>query len=62
LVIAKGQGNFETLSDESTDIFFLFKVKCPVIADHVGLPLGTHVLTRRTATLPASGDENHAGI
>lgn len=46
LVIAKGQGNFETLSDESAPIFFLFKVKCPVVASHVGLSLGTHVLLR----------------
>jgi uncharacterized protein with ATP-grasp and redox domains len=45
LIIAKGQGNFETLSDTGGNIFFLFKVKCPVIAAHVGLPLGTHVLT-----------------
>jgi len=46
LVIAKGQGNFETLSGVAADIYFLFKAKCPVIADHVGLPLGTHVATR----------------
>jgi uncharacterized protein with ATP-grasp and redox domains len=45
LIIAKGQGNFETLSDTGGNIFFLFKVKCPVIAARVGLPLGTHVLT-----------------
>jgi damage-control phosphatase, subfamily I len=50
LVIAKGQGNFETLSDEPRDIFFLFKVKCSVIADHAGLPVGTHVLGRSGAT------------
>lgn len=43
LIIAKGQGNFETLSDEDANIFFLFKAKCPVIADHVDLPVGTHV-------------------
>jgi len=46
LIIAKGQGNFETLSDEMADIWFLLKVKCPVIADRVGLPVGTHVLAR----------------
>ncbi len=46
LIIAKGQGNFETLCDEPRDIFFLFKVKCPVIADHAGLAVGTHVLGR----------------
>jgi len=49
LIIAKGQGNFETLSDEPHNIFFLFKVKCPVIADHAGLPVGTHVLGRSGA-------------
>ena len=43
LIIAKGQGNFETLSDEDADIFFLFKVKCPVIANQVGIPVGTHI-------------------
>jgi damage-control phosphatase, subfamily I len=44
LIIAKGQGNFETLSDESGNIYFLFKAKCPVIAAHVGLPVGAHAL------------------
>jgi uncharacterized protein with ATP-grasp and redox domains len=44
LIIAKGQGNFETLSEEPANIFFLFKVKCPVVSSHVGLPVGTHVL------------------
>ena len=44
LILAKGQGNYESLSESSAPIFFLFKVKCPVIAAHVGLPLGTQVL------------------
>jgi len=44
LVIAKGQGNFETLSDVASNTFFLFKVKCPVLSRHVGFPLGTHTL------------------
>lgn len=44
LIIAKGQGNYETLSDEQRDIAFLFKAKCPVIAAHVGMPVGSHVL------------------
>jgi len=46
LIIAKGQGNFETLSESAGPIFFLLKVKCPVIAAHVGQPLGTQVLQR----------------
>ncbi len=44
LIISKGQGNFETLSDCGRTIFFLFKAKCPVVADSVNLPIGTHVL------------------
>jgi damage-control phosphatase, subfamily I len=47
LIIAKGQGNFETLSDVERNIFFLFKVKCAVLSRHVGLSLGTHALLYR---------------
>ncbi|MBN2451771.1 MAG: DUF89 family protein, partial [Lentisphaeria bacterium] len=45
LILAKGQGNFETLSEVAAPLCFLLKVKCPVIAGHTGLPLGTQVLT-----------------
>jgi len=62
LILAKGQGNFETLSDEPRNIFFLFKVKCPVIAAHLGLPVGSHVLARSSARLPNSGDCSDARI
>jgi damage-control phosphatase, subfamily I len=44
LVLAKGQGNYETLSNVAGPIFFLLKAKCPVIARDVGLPLGSLVL------------------
>ena len=46
LVLAKGQGNFETLAGHPKNIFFLFKVKCPVIAAEAGAPVGAHVLIR----------------
>jgi len=36
LVISKGQGNYEALSEEDKDIFFLLKVKCPVISESFG--------------------------
>jgi uncharacterized protein with ATP-grasp and redox domains len=36
-IISKGQGNYEALSNEEKSIFFLLKVKCHVIADHIGL-------------------------
>ena len=32
LVISKGQGNLEALLEEKKNIFFLLKIKCPVIA------------------------------
>ncbi len=44
LVIAKGQGNYETLGGEDRNIFFLFKAKCPVIARDVGCDLGQMVV------------------
>ena len=40
VVIAKGQGNYETLCSTNRDIYFAFKVKCPLTANHVGIELG----------------------
>ncbi|MDD5584908.1 MAG: ARMT1-like domain-containing protein [Candidatus Omnitrophica bacterium] len=44
MVISKGQGNFESLSNEKRPIFFLFMVKCPVIAGETGCKIGSIVL------------------
>ena len=49
LVIAKGQGNYETLSDVPKDVFFLLMVKCPVIAARVGFEVGEIVVKRSNA-------------
>jgi hypothetical protein len=49
LVIAKGQGNFESLSDEQREIFFLFRTKCPTISRHSGFCVGTYVASNRSA-------------
>jgi len=49
LIIAKGQGNFETLSNEAGNIFFLFKVKCAVIADLIKQPVGMQMLVQSAA-------------
>jgi len=40
LVIAKGQGNYETLSDVDKNMFFVLKAKCPVIARDLGCEVG----------------------
>ena len=47
MIVAKGQGNYETLSDVAKDVFFLFKVKCPVIAKDSGLQVGSFALQRK---------------
>ena len=44
LIISKGQGNYETLSEEDKPIFFLLKAKCPVIAKDLGCKAGDIVL------------------
>jgi uncharacterized protein with ATP-grasp and redox domains len=44
VVIAKGQGNYETLLHEDRPIFFMFKVKCDVISKICGYPIGTSML------------------
>ena len=49
LIIAKGQGNFETLNETQGAVFFLFRVKCPVVADHTGVPIGTNLAVRGRA-------------
>ena len=47
LIISKGQGNYEALSEEDKSIFFLFRAKCPVIAEDVGCNVGDMVLVGR---------------
>jgi len=61
LIIAKGQGNFETLSSADGNLVFLFKVKCPVIAGHAGLPLGSLALIHHVGGRPIrhARQENH---
>lgn len=38
IVIAKGQANYECLSEERKNIYFLLLTKCRVIADDIGIP------------------------
>ncbi len=47
LIISKGQGNFETLSEKDAPIFFLLMVKCPVVAAELNADLGDIILTNR---------------
>ena len=45
MIIGKGQGNFEALSDSKRSIFFLFMAKCQVIAKDVGCKVGDVILS-----------------
>ncbi|MFH1282062.1 MAG: ARMT1-like domain-containing protein [bacterium] len=44
LIISKGQGNFESLPDNDKRIFFLFRIKCPVVSKELGRPIGSFIL------------------
>jgi len=50
LVIGKGQGNFESLSECPREIFFLLTVKCPVVGGHLAK------LARLPRALPGRGE------
>jgi hypothetical protein len=35
LIISKGQGNYETLSETKAPVYFLLTVKCPIVGSHL---------------------------
>lgn len=43
IVISKGQGNYESLSDCSRPIYFALKAKCKVVADSLGVKVNDYV-------------------
>lgn len=51
LVISKGQGNFESLSEVDREIAFLLTIKCPVAARHMAELAGVDA-----ASLPGKGE------
>jgi damage-control phosphatase, subfamily I len=61
VVIAKGQGNYETLCDVDRDVFFALKVKCPLIAKRIGSNVGDLVLRWRGPELGAESATAVAG-
>ena len=48
MVISKGQGNYETLAEETRPIFFIFKAKCPVVARHMDCKVGDIILKKQS--------------
>jgi len=53
MIISKGQGNYETLVDCPRPIWFLLRVKCPIIARDLKCPVGTTILRPSTARAAA---------
>ncbi len=47
MIISKGQGNFEALSPSARPIFFLFMVKCLVVAKHIEGSIGDIILLHK---------------
>lgn len=43
IIISKGQGNYEGLSEEKGNVFFLLKAKCPMISRKLKVNLGDYV-------------------
>lgn len=58
IVISKGQGNYEALSDCEREVFFLLKAKCPMVAGRVGVDLNEYVFIRHDGKSRLNGAEN----
>jgi uncharacterized protein with ATP-grasp and redox domains len=50
MVISKGQGNYESLSESKRDIFFMLKAKCSVIAKHLNVNVGDIIFKHHKGT------------
>lgn len=46
IIVAKGQGNFETLEDRAENIYFLFQVKCDCVSRYLGVERGAGLVLR----------------
>ena len=57
VVIAKGQGNYEALSDVDRHVVFLLKAKCPVVAGEIGCEVGDMLLLDEGRTLVTTNPE-----
>lgn len=62
MIISKGQGNFEALSDSKRPIFFLFMAKCSVVAQDIKCKVGDIVLLHKTKSAARAGGGNYANL
>jgi damage-control phosphatase, subfamily I len=52
LVIAKGQANWETLHRDARELWFLTRVKCPIVADRIERPLNSWQIIHHPGVQP----------
>lgn len=50
LIISKGQGNYEALSEEKGPVYFLFMAKCGVVAEHLKCKIRDILLIKNDKT------------
>jgi hypothetical protein len=62
VVVAKGQGNYETLNDAGEKVFFLLRVKCLVAARDIGCDVGRAVLWRGRSSGAARASRQGAAL
>lgn len=51
MVVSKGQGNYEGLSEAGRQVFFLLRAKCPVIARNIGVGMNDFVFLDSSQTV-----------
>jgi len=44
VIISKGQGNYETLNEATQNLYFLLRIKCPIIAKDISSNVGGYIL------------------
>jgi uncharacterized protein with ATP-grasp and redox domains len=59
IIIAKGQGNYESLNEELGNIFFLLRAKCPLVADLLGVSVGDAILKQNLVRTKAKGNKDY---
>lgn len=61
VIVAKGQGNFETLEDRPENIYFLFQVKCDCVSRYLGVERGAGLVLRGRSR-KARGEDGSSAV
>ncbi|MCP4644408.1 MAG: DUF89 family protein [bacterium] len=57
MIVAKGQGNYETIDDFPGDVFLILRAKCEIVAQHMGVKYGqVGLISTRARQAQQEGD------